>query len=272
MSAPTFHANILTPIFDGTTFSTTTLDNDKWANQRLFKYDHTLRTAYSDDEKREANALIDNLKTARGVLFYEKNMWRMFPGTSKSPTHDLFANKFNRRHDQKAEYDTRAQQIKEVREEIAVLWKREQDYREQANAAKNEVDAIDGFLNDHVEDIKKVFKENQLIIKADDEKRKARKLAEEAPSGNPQEELKYPNVSTVIQKVPESELRIWKLRTCYKCGKIGHGRKHHQQAKKSSAPPIVSDNGWGVPVKPWGSWKSKSPSHNRYVLLMNSDL
>jgi hypothetical protein len=239
------------------TYSTSTLETDPWANQRLFNYDNTLRTACSPNEKKEAEETIDSITNAQGLVYYEQNIWRMIPGNRNPKNVEFYAKKFDDRRANQDLFETRNQQIKDIYEEIAVLWKREQDYREEANNARNAIEATDLLFNLDVANVKKAFKDDQISLKKLDEARKIKMLAEAAPSGNPLEEKQHSNPPNIAPTLNNRESRIWKLRICYKCGEIGHGRKHHTIAKKE----------FGIPTKPWGSWKSESPSHNRYLLL-----
>jgi hypothetical protein len=239
------------------TFSNSTLETDPWANQRLFNYDNTLRTACSPNEKREAELTIDSITNAQGLVYYEENVWRMLSSATNSSNVEFYSKKFEERRNNNDVFERRTQQMQEIREQIAVLWKTEQDYREEANRARNAIEATDLLLNLDVAKAKKAFKDDQLALKKQDEQRKAKQLAESAPSGNPNNEERSPNAHAFNPTLSDRESRIWKLRTCYKCGLLGHGRKHHTKVKKE----------FGIPTKPWGSWKSKSPSHNRYLLL-----
>jgi hypothetical protein len=257
------HSNAMTPIVGGSTFSTSTLETDPWANQRLFKYDHTLRTAYSAEEIKEAEAILDRIETSRGLNYYQQNMWKLFPGDNKPTNVDFYAKKFKARENFKYKHGVVVDEIKEIRETMAQLWKDEQKLRAEAMECKNGIDAIDTLLDLNVFQVKKTIKEDQLAQKKEDEIRKAKILALSAPSGNPNDEPKGPNVAKTVPPLNNRESQVWKLRTCYKCGELGHGRKHHLTVKKGE---------YGLPPKPWGSWKSKSPSHNRYLVLFTDDL
>jgi hypothetical protein len=256
------HTNTMTPIVGGTTFSTSILETDPWANQRLFKYDHTLHTAYSAEEIREAEAILDRIETSRGLNYYERNMWKLFPGNKKPSNVDFYAKKFKKREDLKFKHNIVVDEIKEIHKTMAQLWKDEQKLRAEAMECKNTIDAIDTLLDLNVFQVKRAFKDDQLAQKKEDEIRKAKILAIMAPSGDPTKEPKNPNVTKTVPAMDNHESRTWKLRTCYKCGELGHRHKHHTTMKKGE---------YGLPPKPWGSWKSKSPSHNRYLVLVTDD-
>jgi hypothetical protein len=72
-------------------YNDTTLTTDPWANQQLFKYDNTLRAAYSPDEIREANQNIDSLTIAQGLTFYSKTTWRMYTSSKNSKNVEKYA-------------------------------------------------------------------------------------------------------------------------------------------------------------------------------------
>ena len=243
-------------ITDGNTFSTSTLETDPWADQRLFKYDHTLRTAYTHTEKWRAQAIIDHISTVPELISYHEGMWKLFPGPNKSEEINLFGTLFQKREELQQEKEGEEEELKRELEEMARLWKKIEDKKDRIKEIENHEDAADDLFRRNMKLIKGLMREDQLDQKKEDERRKTKMLAEKAPSGYPLNEAKEDNPNPVRPLTHKEYIR-WKLRTCYKCGQLGHGRNHH----------MIAPSQYGCQTKPWSTWKSKHPSRNRYEAL-----
>jgi uncharacterized UBP type Zn finger protein len=149
--------------------------------------------------------------------------------------------------------------MQDIKKKTEVLWQEDQQHRQATNDCRNHITTINKTLNEEISNVKEALKEDQFKLKAEDEKRKAKQLAEAALSGNPLEEPKAPNSNSEPRPLNACESRIWKLQTCYQCGQLGHGRLHHGTNTKTK---------YRIPTKPWSSWKSEHPTHNRYILLL----
>jgi hypothetical protein len=183
----------------------------------------------------------------------------MYTNSNNSEKVEKYARLFNKKEEAQDGFDFHHAQMQDMKKKIEDLWQQDQRHQQAANNCRNHITAIDKTLNEEINSVKEAIREDQFKLKADDEKRKVKQLAEVAPSGNPLDEPKAPNSNSDPRTLNPHESRIWKLQTCYQCRQLGHGRLHHGTNTKAK---------YGLPTKPWSSWKSEHPTHNHYILLL----